>query len=100
MSNVIEFNYGSFLVDSSNQKWTFSQALKSIIPTFGTVWNASVHDKTPLKERLRLEALNVLSTHINDESNIIHIPLPIVCCKLISNRKRYLGQVEQESPTN
>jgi hypothetical protein len=73
MSNVIEFNYGSFLVDSSNQKWTFSQALKSIIPTFGTVWNASVHDKTPLKERLRLEALNVLSAHINDESNIIRL---------------------------
>lgn len=73
MSKVIEFDYSSFLVDSSQQKWTFSQALKSLIPTFGTVWNASVHDATPTKERLRLEALQVLSSHINDESNIIRL---------------------------
>ncbi|GLR74668.1 hypothetical protein [Aliivibrio sifiae] len=73
MSNIIEFDYSAFLVDSSKQKWTFSQALKSIIPTFGTVWNASVHDSTPTKERLRKEALQVLSSHINDESNMIRL---------------------------
>ena len=54
-------------------KWTFSQALKSLILTFGTVWNASAHDLTPTQERLRLEALQVLSSHINDESNIIRL---------------------------
>ncbi|MGR6834304.1 transporter [Aliivibrio wodanis] len=73
MANIIEFDYSSFLINSSQQKWTFSQALKSLIPTFGTVWNASVHDSTPTKERLRLEALQVLSSHINDESNIIRL---------------------------
>ena len=73
MANIIEFDYSSFLINSSNQKWTFSQALKSLIPTFGTVWNASVHDSTPTQERLRLEALQVLSSHINDESNIIRL---------------------------
>lgn len=73
MANMIEFDYSSFLINSSKQKWTFSQALKSMIPTFGTVWNASVHDKTPPQERLRLEALQVLSSHINDESNIIRL---------------------------
>ena len=73
MSNKIEFDYSSFLVNSSKQKWTFSQALKSIIPTFGTVWNASVHDARPLSERLQAEALQVLSSHINDESNIIRL---------------------------
>ena len=52
---------------------TFSQALKSMIPTFGTVWNASVHDSTPTKERLRQEALQVLSSHISDESNMIRL---------------------------
>ena len=73
MTNIIEFDYSEFLVDSSKQKWTFSQALKSIIPTFGAVWNASVHDPTPTKERLRQEALQVLSSHINDESNMIRL---------------------------
>ncbi|WP_122032986.1 transporter [Aliivibrio sp. EL58] len=73
MANIIEFDYSSFLINSSNQKWTFSQALKSLIPTFGTIWNASVHDSTSTQERLRLEALQVLSSHINDESNIIRL---------------------------
>jgi len=73
MSMIIEFDYSLFLVDSTKQKWTFSQALKSLIPMFGTVWNASVHDSTPLQERLRLEALQVLSSHINDESNIVRL---------------------------
>lgn len=73
MANIIEFDYSLFLINSSNLKWTFSQALKSLIPTFGTVWNASAHDLTPTQERLRLEALQVLSSHINDESNIIRL---------------------------
>ncbi|OCH19059.1 MULTISPECIES: transporter [unclassified Aliivibrio] len=73
MSKIIDFDYSAFLVDSSKQKWTFSQALKSMIPTFGTVWNASVHDSTPTKERLRQEALQVLSSHISDESNMIRL---------------------------
>jgi hypothetical protein len=73
MANIIEFDYSLFLINSSNLKWTFSQALKSLIPTFGTVWNASEHDLTPTQERLRLEALQVLSSHINDESNIIRL---------------------------
>ena len=73
MTNIIEFDYSAFLVDSSKQKWTFSQALKSIIPAFGAVWNTSINDPTPTKERLRQEALQVLSSHINDESNMIRL---------------------------
>lgn len=73
MSNKIEFDYSSFLVNSSKQKWTFAQALKSVIPAFGVAWNASVHDSRSSSEKLQDEALQVLSSHIKDESNIIRL---------------------------
>ncbi|MBD0786857.1 transporter [Vibrio sp. Y2-5] len=67
------FDYTTFLGTSSSKKWTFSEALKSFAPVFGTVWNESVKERMSPEDRLWEIALKRLSSNHSDESNLIEL---------------------------
>jgi len=67
------FDYTTFLGASCSKTWTFSQALKSFAPVFGTVWHDAIKQsdgKSP-DERLWDVALERLSSRHSDESNLV-----------------------------
>ncbi len=65
------FDYTTFLGASCSKKWTFSEALKSFAPVFGTVWHDTVKDRKSPDERLWEVALTRLSSRHSDESNLV-----------------------------
>ncbi|EKO3409361.1 transporter [Vibrio fluvialis] len=67
----VVFDYTSFLGTSCTKKWTFSDALVSFAPVFGTVWHDTVKDGKSHEERLWDMALQRLSSRRSDESNLV-----------------------------
>lgn len=67
----VVFDYTSFLGTSCTKKWTFSDALVSFAPVFGTVWHDTVRDGKSHEERLWDMALQRLSSRRSDESNLV-----------------------------
>ncbi|XAW90431.1 transporter [Vibrio sp. CDRSL-10 TSBA] len=67
----VVFDYTSFLGTSCTKKWTFSDALVSFAPVFGTVWHDTVRDGKSHEERLWEMALQRLSSRRSDESNLV-----------------------------
>ncbi len=65
------FDYTTFLGASCSKKWTFSEALKSFAPVFGTVWHDTVEEGKSPDERLWEVALTRLSSRHSDESNLV-----------------------------
>ncbi len=65
------FDYTTFLGVSCTKKWTFSEALTSFTPIFGTVWHDTVKDGKNPEERLWEMALRRMSTRRSDESNLV-----------------------------
>ncbi len=73
MPNVIEFDYSSFLINSNKQNWTFLQAVKSLLTILFGVDKASKNALLSTQEKINQIAQQVLSSHINDESNILRL---------------------------
>jgi len=65
------FDYTTFLGASCSKKWTFSEALKSFAPVFGTVWHDTVKTGKSPDERLWEVAFSQLSSRHSDESNLV-----------------------------
>lgn len=65
------FDYTTFLGASCSKKWTFSEALKSFAPVFGTVWHDTVKSGQSPDQRLWDIALTRLSSRHSDESNLV-----------------------------
>ncbi|MGC9422619.1 MULTISPECIES: transporter [Vibrio] len=68
---AVVFDYTNFLGVSCRKKWTFSEALLSFSPIFGTVWQDTVKLSQTQEERLWEMALRRLSTRRSDETNLI-----------------------------
>lgn len=68
---LVVFDYTSFLGVSCRKKWTFSEALASFTPIFGTVWQETVKQNQTQEERLWDMAFRRLSSRRSDESNLI-----------------------------
>ncbi|MCG3721942.1 transporter [Vibrio cincinnatiensis] len=68
---AVVFDYTNFLGVSCRKKWTFSEALLSFTPIFGTVWQDTVKLSQTQEERLWDMALRRLSSRRSDEANLI-----------------------------
>ncbi|MDA5544364.1 MULTISPECIES: hypothetical protein [Yersinia] len=67
------FDYTEFLAVSCKKRWSFIDAIYGVMPIFGMVVKSqTASEKTP-QERLTALALQVLSTQLSDETNIIRL---------------------------
>lgn len=67
------FDYTEFLAASCKKRWGFIDAIYGVMPIFGMVVKSQTElERTP-QERLTALALQVLSTQLSDETNIIRL---------------------------
>ena len=72
-SEKVCFDYTDFLAASCKKRWSFIDAIYGVMPIFGMVVRSKdALEKTP-QERLTALALQVLSTQLSDETNIIRL---------------------------
>ncbi|MFV8797962.1 hypothetical protein ACNSO8_04855 [Yersinia sp. LJYL362] len=72
-SEKVCFDYTEFLAASCKKRWSFIDAIYGVMPIFGMVVKSKTElEKTP-QERLTALALQVLSTQLSDETNIIRL---------------------------
>lgn len=72
-SEKVCFDYTEFLAASCKKRWSFIDAIYGVMPIFGMVVKSQTElEKTP-QERLTALALQVLSTQLSDETNIVRL---------------------------
>lgn len=71
----IIFDYTHFLSLLCNQKWTFIDVVKNIIPSFELNIKTSTYSQISPAEKLHQQALKVLSSSASDTQNIIRLLL-------------------------
>ncbi|WP_213989523.1 hypothetical protein [Sodalis sp. dw_96] len=68
------FDYTHFLSASCKKRWSFIDAIYGVMPIFGIVTKTPPVDPAQTHhEQLKTLALQVLSTQVNDETNIIRL---------------------------
>ncbi|KML67096.1 hypothetical protein [Pectobacterium peruviense] len=72
-SEPLCLDYTDYLAALCKKRWRFVDAMYGVMPIFGMVIKmASARQSTP-KDRLKVLALQVLSTQVSDETNIIRL---------------------------
>lgn len=72
-SSTICFDYMEFLSASCKKHWRFIDAIYGVMPIFGMVLKSRVTASQTPKEQLKELALQVVSTQVSDETNIIRL---------------------------
>ncbi|HEI8864946.1 hypothetical protein [Serratia sp. AKBS12] len=72
-SEKICFDYMDFLSSSCKKHWRFIDAIYGVMPIFGMVLKSRVVTTQTRKEHLKELALQVVSTQVSDETNIIRL---------------------------
>ncbi|AHF76972.1 hypothetical protein Sant_1920 [Sodalis praecaptivus] len=67
------FDYTDYLSASCKKRWSFIDAIYGVIPIFGMVTRQAAASSQTDQEKLKALALQVLSTQVNDETNIIRL---------------------------
>ncbi|ACR69133.2 hypothetical protein DBV23_17325 [Edwardsiella ictaluri] len=68
------FDYTHFLSASCNKRWRFVDAICGVMPLFGMVTRDTAQSKRCTQSaRIRQLALQVLSTQVSDETNILRL---------------------------
>ncbi|MFG1172511.1 hypothetical protein AAFN90_02710 [Erwiniaceae bacterium CAU 1747] len=98
-------NYIDFLSASCKKRWSFVDAIYGVIPFFGIVTRKTTAAPCTLPERLKDLALQIISTQVSDEINIVRLitlarqqqiarfdillPYPLSESQLITVRQEY-----------
>lgn len=72
-SETFCFDYTNYLSASCKKRWSFIDAIYGVIPIFGIVTRTAPISSQTHQEKLKALALQVLSTQVNDETNIIRL---------------------------
>ncbi len=67
------FDYMHYLSASCKKRWSFLDAIYGVMPFFGIVTKTAATGSQTHQEQLKALALQVLSTQVNDETNIIRL---------------------------
>jgi len=67
------FDYMHYLSASCKKRWSFLDAIYGVMPFFGIVTKTPASDSQTHQEQLNALAIQVLSTQVNDETNIIRL---------------------------
>lgn len=72
-SEKICFDYMDFLSASCKKHWRFVDAIYGVMPFFGMVLKSQASASQTRKEQLEALALQVVSTQVSDETNIVRL---------------------------
>lgn len=72
-SEKICFDYMDFLSASCRKHWRFVDAIYGVMPIFGMVLKSRASASQTRKEQLKELALQVVSTQVSDETNIVRL---------------------------
>ncbi|RMN16872.1 hypothetical protein ALQ63_01112 [Serratia plymuthica] len=72
-SEKICFDYMDFLSASCKKHWRFVDAIYGVMPFFGMVLKSQACASQTRKEQLKELALQVVSTQVSDETNIVRL---------------------------
>ena len=72
-SEKICFDYMGFLSASCKKHWRFVDAIYGVMPFFGMVLKSQASASQTRKEQLKALALQVVSTQVSDETNIVRL---------------------------
>ncbi|WP_447886042.1 hypothetical protein [Serratia fonticola] len=72
-SERVCFDYTHFLSASCKKQWRFIDAIYGVMPIFGMVVKSRVADSRSRQDQLKELALQVVSTQVSDEVNIIRL---------------------------
>ncbi|NDL62351.1 hypothetical protein [Acerihabitans arboris] len=67
------FDYTNYLSASCKKRWGFIDAIYGVMPIFGIVTKTPQEQTQTRAEQLEALALQVLSTQVNDETNVIRL---------------------------
>lgn len=67
------FDYMEYLSASCKKKWSFVDAIYGVMPFFGMVLKSRSKEENSRQEALRALALQVVSTQVSDETNIVRL---------------------------
>ncbi len=72
-SERVCFDYTDFLSASCKKQWRFIDAIYGVMPIFGMVLKSRVADSRSRQDQLKELALQVVSTQVSDEVNIVRL---------------------------
>ncbi|WP_431222386.1 hypothetical protein ACQ86O_18915 [Serratia sp. L9] len=72
-SERVCFDYMDFLSASCKKQWRFVDAIYGVMPIFGMVLKSHTAGAQTSKEQLKELALQVVSTQVSDETNILRL---------------------------
>src|SRR5476649_2979340 len=72
-SEKASFDYMEYLSASCKKHWSFLDAIYGVMPFFGMVLKSRASQEKSKQERLRSLALQVVSTQVSDETNIVRL---------------------------
>ncbi|MCL2896779.1 hypothetical protein [Brenneria tiliae] len=73
-SEKICIDYADYLAALCNKRWRFIDAMYGVLPIFGMVTKTTLSRRIAApKERLKTLAMQVLSTQVSDETNIVRL---------------------------
>ncbi|KAA8729794.1 hypothetical protein [Ewingella americana] len=72
-SEKASFDYMEYLSASCKKQWSFIDAIYGVLPFFGMVLRSRTSQEKSKQERLRSLALQVVSTQVSDETNIVRL---------------------------
>ncbi|WP_034950937.1 hypothetical protein [Erwinia oleae] len=73
VSEAICLNYTDFLAASCKKRWSFVDAIYGVMPVFGMVTRSAPDLPRSPSERLKVLALQIISTQLSDETNIVRL---------------------------
>ncbi|WP_409308688.1 hypothetical protein [Pectobacterium sp. B1J-3] len=72
-SEKVCIDYTDCLAALCHKRWRFVDAMYGVLPIFGMVTKRSLSRQVAEKDRLKTLALQVLSTQVSDETNIVRL---------------------------
>lgn len=72
-SEKASFDYMEYLSASCKKQWSFIDAIYGVLPFFGMVLRSRTSQEKSKQERLKSLALQVVSTQVSDETNIVRL---------------------------
>lgn len=70
---VICLDYTELLASSCKKSWSFADAVYGVMPIFGLVTRSPANLRRPSGELFKELALQIISTQVNDEVNIVRL---------------------------
>lgn len=70
---TLRIDYAEYLAALCNKRWRFIDAMYGVLPIIGMVTKSSSARQIAPEEQMKMLAMQVLSTQVNDETNLTRL---------------------------